>query len=292
MPKPTYSKHQRISLKDHPEFTERWLQDLLTEDPSILGLPGQVEALDRERRQERAGRLDLLLYDSEAECRYELELMLGSLDESHIIRAIEYWDFERRRYPGYDHVAVIVAEDVTGRFLNVLSLLAGTIPMIVLQCNALQVGDQLVLDFVKVLDQTSLRRDDDEESSVEPATRDYWVGRVGELMVATCDKAVALMNAKASSKLSLSFLRQYIGINHGNRSRTFVHFVPKKKFFHLKATVADVDTWIERLAKTGLDVRASRNGTMVRVTLTPQEFEKSQQLLGELLVKAVTEYQA
>ena len=31
------------------------------------------------------------------------------MDESHIIRTIEYWDIERRRYPQYEHVAVIVA---------------------------------------------------------------------------------------------------------------------------------------------------------------------------------------
>ena len=52
------------------------------------------------------------------------------MDESHLIRAIEYWDIERRRFPQYDHVAVVVAEDVTSRFLNVISLMNRTIPLI------------------------------------------------------------------------------------------------------------------------------------------------------------------
>ena len=30
----------------------------------------------------------------------------------------EYWDIERRRYPQYDHCAVLIAEDITSRFLN------------------------------------------------------------------------------------------------------------------------------------------------------------------------------
>ena len=34
---------------------------------------------------------------------------------------------ERRRYPAYDHCAVLVAENVTTRFLNVLGLVAGSI---------------------------------------------------------------------------------------------------------------------------------------------------------------------
>ncbi len=33
----------------------------------------------------------------------------------------------------YDHTAVIVAEDITSRFLNVISLFNGTIPIIAIQ---------------------------------------------------------------------------------------------------------------------------------------------------------------
>ena len=44
-----------------------------------------------ERRQPKAGRLDLLLSDPESLTRYEVEIQLGSTDESHIIRTIEYW---------------------------------------------------------------------------------------------------------------------------------------------------------------------------------------------------------
>jgi hypothetical protein len=55
---------------------------------------------------------------------------LGMTDESHIIRTVEYWDTERRRWPQYEHVAVIVAEEITGRFFNVISLFNGFIPII------------------------------------------------------------------------------------------------------------------------------------------------------------------
>ncbi|MFY9343392.1 MAG: hypothetical protein WAT39_12925 [Planctomycetota bacterium] len=291
MPSLAYVKHTRINLRD-TEYTEKWLQDRIAEDPSILGIPGDLELLDRERRQERAGRLDLVLYDREAERRYELELMLGSLDESHIIRTIEYWDLERRRYPGYEHIAVIVAEDVTGRFLSVLSLLAGTIPLIVLQCHALQIDGRLLLNFVKVMDQTSLRRDDEHEARAEPATREYWIERVGGEILTVCDRAVEVMNGKAKGKMSLNYLRQYININDGTRSGAFVHFVPKKKFVHFKIEVQDAASWIERIEKTGLDVRPGRNGAAVRVTVMPKDFDRCLPTLTELLQTAVTEYEA
>ena len=56
--------------------------------------------------------------------RYEVELQCAT-DETHIIRTIEYWDIERRRFPEYDHVAVIVVEEITARFFNVIGLFNG-----------------------------------------------------------------------------------------------------------------------------------------------------------------------
>ena len=74
---PTYTKAKKIRMKNNPTFTEKWLQDLIAEDPSTLGL-GDIELIDRERIQHKAGRLDLLLSDPDSNTRYEVELMLGS----------------------------------------------------------------------------------------------------------------------------------------------------------------------------------------------------------------------
>ena len=117
----TYVKPERFWLRNHPELTEKWVQGLIAADPSIVGL-GDLILRDQERIQPRAGRLDLLLQDMDTKRRYEVELQLGATDETHIIRTIEYWDIERRRYPQYDHCAVLIAEDITSRFLNVISL--------------------------------------------------------------------------------------------------------------------------------------------------------------------------
>ena len=122
-----YKAAKVISLKNHPTLNERWLQDRIIEDPSILGL-GNIDVRESERIQPTGGRLDLLMSDPDSLTRYEVEIQLGASDEKHIIRTLEYWDVERRRYPQYDHVAVLVAEDVTSRFLNVISLFNGFIP--------------------------------------------------------------------------------------------------------------------------------------------------------------------
>ncbi len=31
-----YTQQERLSLKNHPEFTERWVQELIANDPSII----------------------------------------------------------------------------------------------------------------------------------------------------------------------------------------------------------------------------------------------------------------
>ena len=77
-----------VSLKNHPDIDEEWLKRRLIENPELLGFEGELEVRDSERSQPSGGRLDLLLADIESGIRYEVEIQLGALDESHIIRTI------------------------------------------------------------------------------------------------------------------------------------------------------------------------------------------------------------
>ncbi len=93
-----YQKAKPITLAE-AGYDEKWLQELIRDEPSILGL-GDLNVVQRERRQSSGGRIDFLMSEPETDTMYEIEIMLGRLDESHIIRTIEYWDIERRRWPG------------------------------------------------------------------------------------------------------------------------------------------------------------------------------------------------
>lgn len=42
-----FTKFEALSIRNHPELNERWVQDRIAEDPSILGL-GDVVLKDRE----------------------------------------------------------------------------------------------------------------------------------------------------------------------------------------------------------------------------------------------------
>lgn len=285
----TYTKPERISLRAHADLNEKWLQDRIAEDPSILGL-GDVSIMARERTTGQAGRLDLLLSDPEENRRYEVELMLGPTDPSHIIRTIEYWDIERRRYPAYEHVAVLVAEDITSRFLNVMSLLSGTIPFIAIQLNALKVGEQVVLDFVKVLDQTELRTDDEDEAGeTAPADRAYWVQRSSEDIVKIADTVLKMICANTPIAYSLKYNRRFIGLSDGVRSRMFVYFVPRRKHMAFLARVADPKSWTARLQEEGVDAGVRRRS--VRVSVGASELEDARPLIEELMAEAVKHHE-
>ena len=286
-----YAKPEPISLKAHPDFNEKWLQSHITEDPAILGL-GELEVIGSERRQERAGRLDLLLADLEGNRRYEVELMLGSTDESHIIRSIEYWDIERRRYPAYEHCAVLVAEDITTRFLNVLALFAGTIPFIAIQLNALKVGEQIVLNFVRVLDQRLLRRDDTETIESAAADKAYWINKGSGETVDLAEKIVGIVNEKASAKAAyrLNFNRHYIGLHDGTASRNFIQFRPRRRHVLLIISLDDAPSWVARLQQAGLD-DARIVDERIRVSVPLGAIEQHREILSQVLHEAVEEYQ-
>jgi hypothetical protein len=85
-----YERLTKLSIRDHPELSERWVQERIAEDPSILGL-GDVILKDKERIQPRAGRLDLLLQEVEDNRRYEVEIQLGKTDESHTTSSTSGW---------------------------------------------------------------------------------------------------------------------------------------------------------------------------------------------------------
>ena len=140
------------------------------DNPTVLGL-GDLTPIQREKIQPSGGRLDILLADDSGN-RYEVEIQLGSTDPSHIIRTIEYWDTEKKRYPQYDHCAVIVAEEITGRFMNVISLFNGSIPLIALQLSAYKTGEDVALVFTKIIDRIDLGTDEEEE--LVTTDRNYW----------------------------------------------------------------------------------------------------------------------
>lgn len=281
-----YVKPELLCLKSHPEFNEAWLQDRIAEDPKILGL-GDVVFRDRERLQPRAGRLDLLLQDAETRKRYEVEIQLGASDESHIIRTIEYWDIERKRYPQYDHCAVIVAEKITSRFLNVISLFNGTIPLIAIQVQAVRIENSVSLIFSTVLSETQRGLvDDDEDAESAPTDRKYWIDKGDKKTVELADR-VAEIAKTFDSKLELKYNKFYIGMARSGKAFNFLALRPRKTVLNLDIGLPETEETTAKIEAAGFDcLEYDTRYTKYRLRLTEDDFRVRAESLSELIDEA------
>lgn len=282
---PEFVEFEHFSIKSHSQLDERWVQDRIAENPALLGL-GDVILKDKERIQPRAGRLDLLLQDADGSRRYEVEVQLGATDESQIIRTIEYWDLERKRYPQYDHTAVIVAENITSRFLNVISLFNGMIPLVAIQMSALRINDKVGLIFTTVLDQITLGLVDDDEEVQEVTDRSYWENRGSKKTVQMADKLLEFAKIHDDS-LELKYNKFYIGLTKQGVSNTFLTFRPQKNALLLEVRLKrnpEVDQYLDDSGLGLLDYN-TRWGKY-RIKLLPSDIQKHAELLNNLIERA------
>lgn len=283
-------KIETLSLKNTPGINEAWVQKVIADDPSILGL-GDIVLRDIERRQPKAGRLDILLQDIDTDKRYEVEIQLGATDESHIIRTIEYWDLEKKRYPQYEHCAVIIAEDITSRFMNIISLFNGFIPLIAIQMTAIQAQDGIGLIFTRVLDEIMLGLVDEDEESSPPANREYWLERGTKKTVEMVDKQLQIIQTFAP-EYKLKYNKFYIGLEKDGIANNFVYFKPKKQWVNTESKFSEDEELISQLIEAGVEAEYLAKRGRYRLRLRPGDIEKNKELLEKFIKLAFDASQA
>ncbi len=278
---------EKISLKNHPEIKEDLIQKFIFEHPESLGL-GELSPIQRERVQPAGGRLDILMGTVDNETRYEIEIQLGATDPSHIIRTIEYWDTESKRYKQYDHCAVIVAEEITGRFMNVISLFNGSIPLIALQMSAYKVGDDISLAFTKVIDRVNPGTE--EEDDYEITDRTYWETKGSTKKIMKEVDAIFADLGQYTSGYELKYNKFYVGLAKDGIAKNFIAFKPKKSFLHMTFKINESPELTEKLEGAGLDVAYDSRWRKYRIKLQGfDEYKKHEALIKEC-VEAAMEY--
>ena len=273
-------------MKSHPEFNEIWLHERLSDQPELLGL-GDLVPLDHEKSLPGGGRLDLLLLDSDTRTRYEVEIQLGATDASHIIRTLEYWDIERKRYPQYEHIAVIVAEEITSRFFNVIGLFNGFIPIVAIQVKALDLGgNQISLDFTTIMSHTILARE--EEDSNITTDRPYWEDKASLHTLSIMDNLFNIVR-EIDPEVQLNYNKFYVGLSRSGKATNYITFVPQKSQIKLRAK------WLESDDMEGIDKEfenssitlhssAHKKGCRFSISKMPDDDER--RLLHEAIQRA------
>lgn len=283
-----YIKPEIISLKNSKEFNEKWLQARIEEDPSLLGL-GELEFRDTEKMMAGGGRLDTILYDPEDKKRYEVEIQLGKTDESHVIRTIEYWDLERKKNPQYNHCAVIIAEDITSRFLNVISLFNGFIPLIAIQVKAVKFEDKIALFFTKVLDEITFELHD-EDIIAEPTDKAYWEKKASKSSVKLTEKIFSELG-EITEEYNLKYNKYYIGIERNNMANNFISFIPRRTVVILNIKHEKVEEIDELLENSDFEMLSyDKQWKQYRIKLSEKDVASNGDLLRKLVEKAKMEY--
>jgi hypothetical protein len=205
---------------------EYWLQESIAKDPTLLGLgPVTLKAKELRQHVNKGGRLDILAYDAALDTYYEVEVILGECDADHGFRTLDYWARERLRSPNARHVAVLVAENLAGRYSTVIETLSQYVPLIAVEIRTLVLNSDppLATIFPVIVSQPDdmvLRPADEPESKDEGvAARDEasWLSEREEFTRFARDMH-RLCNEKIGPSTIDFSAKSYIALKKGRRA--------------------------------------------------------------------------
>jgi len=198
---------------------------------------------------------------------------------------LEYWDSERKRFPQYEHYGVLIAEDVTTRFLNVIGLFNGVIPLIAVQMKCVDLGeDRVGLLFTTVLDYSPATPDDDEPE--EPKDRNYWEQKASKATLALADQLLALAQ-DFDAGYQLKFNKHYIGIAKDGRTNNFISFTRRKRAIELHLKLKRAPEIDQLLDDNGLDtLEYNTRGHYYTLKLDASDMTKHREVLRNLVERS------
>ncbi len=209
---------------------------------------------------------------------YEVEVMLGETDETHIVRAIEYWIREKKKFPQRQHYPVLVAESITRRFFDVIQALSESIPIIAIQASIVEASGSRVLAFTTILNLYE-EREDAEPGGFEAHDEAYWVGKAAWTNEAAKGLLAILKPSFPDAKLN--YVKNYIAIMVDGKIYLSLHKRSSNKSF-LECWVGErfVGTATSLLDGAAISYTVRKNRT-VMMTVDPESVTKHEELFKQ-----------
>jgi hypothetical protein len=184
---------------------------------------------------------------------------------------------------------VIVAEDVTSRFLNVINLFNGVIPLMAIQMNAVKMGNQIGLVFTTVLDQVLLGLVDEDEEVQEATDRSYWEKRGTPTTVKMADNLLELIHS-FDQGFELKYNKFYIGLAKNGQPNNFAFFAPRKNYLNFGIRLQRSEEIEGKIEDAGLAFLeySSRTGRY-RIQIKAGEEKQHAELLSDILAQSYKE---
>lgn len=280
---PDYTKHQVLSMKKGEiAWSEKFIQDLIFTNSEILGL-GKFTNVTREHTQATGGRVDLILSGDNLSARYVVEIQLGKTDADHIVRTLEYWDQERKWHPNVDHVAVLIAEEITGRFYSVISLLNEKIPIIALKMTAIEMGGKTSVLFTKIVEiSPQPRRSTSREAGEAPTSAPGdGLPRDSSASMRSLFGDLKILAEETLPDLTFEPHQSYASVKYQNWN--VVSLLPRKAEMRVVLHVERDSVMDALLTESGLDYKFDPLRNRYVVHVTPESFELRRKQLGDAL---------
>jgi hypothetical protein len=205
---------------------ESWLQSWITDKPSRLGLGDlSIKRCELTHYKNKGGRLDILAYRGDLDTYYEIEIMLGECDSDHGFRTLDYWARERLRNPNARHIAVLVSEDLSGRYKTVIETLPQFLPFIGIEIRVLKLefAEELATiqtDIVVQPDDLIIEfgdEPDNQAKSNSPKDRDWWEAKANPVFLNTVDTLAKFCIENVGPSRIDYAAQSYISLKKGRR---------------------------------------------------------------------------
>ena len=187
-----------------------------------------IKAVEVQHYTKSGGRLDILAYQADVDTYYEIELMLGEVNSDHGFRCLDYWARERLKKPNAKHVAVLVAENLSGRYQTIIDTLPDFLPFIAIELRVLTLsGENKSATIVPLIiaqpDELVLGSSDDPtdeqggNDKKAPRDRAWWEENSSAGYIATVDALIELCSKNCGPSTVDYTASSYISLKKGKR---------------------------------------------------------------------------
>lgn len=269
---PTYLDNKLTSLREAGN-NEDWVQKWIAGKPERLGI-GSFEIIAQELHhyKNKGGRLDMLGYNRPTNTYYEIEVMLGECDSDHGFRTLDYWARERAKNPNSLHYAVLVAENLQGRYKTLLETLPQFLPFIGIELRTLELvtetGEEIITCKAEIISQPDELielggiESVADGTAIIPRDEEWWRQNQGDKFVDTvkemydyCDKNIGAsrIDFTASSYISLKKGRR-AWLPMWTRSDGFYVYLPDDGTGTIDEPSQRFRDWAAKMATVGLEI--------------------------------------
>jgi hypothetical protein len=221
-----FLENRKISINEAGK-NEAWIHKWIKEDPGRLGL-GNFDILNEEVRQVKngGGRLDMLGYNRSSNTYYEIEIMLGECDSDHGFRTLDYWAREKVKNPDASHFAVLVAENLQGRYKTLIEILPQYLPFIAIEIQTLKMvnnNEEFITCRAEIIAQPDeiITKNLSESESIKD--EQWWRQNEDDDYVNLCNEIYECLK-KDLSEIRIDYtVKSYISIKKGRRVFMYIN---------------------------------------------------------------------